>query len=93
MLSLAGEFPAAAGSGAINRTRREAPHRREGGKERAGGWRFPALPPPASGAVRAGDASAGGGRAVLTPEIPRGSVGLRRMVRWNTLSMEMKTCF
>lgn len=56
MLSAAGEFPAAAGSGAINSMGREEP----GGGGASG--RFPALPPSAQARSGPGDAGEEGGR-------------------------------
>lgn len=89
MLSVAGEFPAAAGSGAINSTGREA---RCGG---GAGGRFPALPPPAAARSGPGDAGAEGGRqGGVNPRAACGSRQQRQRgegVMANTL--ELKTGF
>lgn len=69
MLSAAGEFPAAAGSGAINRAGREAPS----GGERAGDSRL--SPPPRRRVLRRGKPA--GGRAALTRATPGSSCGSR----------------
>lgn len=89
MLGAAGEFPAAAGSGAINRTGREAPGRGAGG-------RFPALPPPAQARSGPGDAGAEGGREgsvnpLNASRLPAAAAGEGVMA--NTLGVKMKTRF
>lgn len=90
MLSAAGEFPAAAGSGAINRTGREEP----GGGGASG--RFPALPPSARRVLGPGmPARRAGARAALTPSTPRGSLAASagEGVMASMLGTEMKTHF